>query len=35
METKNKFKPDPKLKLMGQVLQVLRYHHQALRFQNQ
>jgi len=33
METKNKpkFKPDPKLKLMDQVRQVLRYHHYAYR----
>lgn len=27
MENKPKFKPDPKLKLMDQVRQVLRYHH--------
>lgn len=26
-----KFKPDPKLKLMDQVRQVLRYHHYAYR----
>ncbi len=33
METKSKakFKPDPKLKLMDQVCQVLRYHHYAYR----
>jgi len=33
METKSKpkFKPDPKLKLMDQVRQVLRYHHYAYR----
>ena len=33
METKNKpiFKPDPKLKLMDQVRQVLRYHRYACR----
>ena len=33
METKNKskFKPDPKLKLMDQVRQVLRYHHYVYR----
>ncbi|MBU4001090.1 MAG: phage integrase N-terminal SAM-like domain-containing protein [Proteobacteria bacterium] len=30
MQTKQKFKPDPKLKLMDQVRQVLRYHHYAL-----
>jgi len=29
MENKPKFKPDPKLKLMDQVRQVLRYHHYA------
>ena len=27
MEIKNKFIPDPKIKLMDQVRQVLRYHH--------
>ncbi len=27
---KKKFKPEPKLKLMDQVSQVLRYHHNAL-----
>ena len=33
METKSKakFKPGPKLKLMDQVSQVLRYHHYAYR----
>jgi hypothetical protein len=31
MENKPKFKPDPKLKLMEQVCQVLRYHHYAYR----
>jgi Phage integrase, N-terminal SAM-like domain len=33
METKRKpkFKPNPKLKLMGQVRKVLRYHHYAYR----
>jgi len=33
MENKNKpkFKPDPKLKLMDQTRQVLRYHHYAYR----
>ena len=31
MENKPKFKPDPKLKLMEQVCQVLRYHHYADR----
>ena len=31
MENKPKFKPDPKLKLMEQVRQVLRYHHYAYR----
>lgn len=29
MENKPKFKPDPNLKLMDQVRQVLRYHHYA------
>jgi integron integrase len=29
MEIKQRFKADPKLKLMGQVRQVLRYHHYA------
>jgi hypothetical protein len=28
---KQKFKPDPKLKLMDQTRQVLRYHHYAYR----
>ncbi len=31
MEKQAKFKPDPSLKLMDQVRQVLRYHHYALR----
>jgi len=31
MEPNKKFKPDPKLKLMDQVRQVLRYHHYAYR----
>ena len=31
MENEPKFKPDPKLKLMDQVRQVLRYHHYAYR----
>lgn len=31
MEINRKFKPDPKLKLMDQVSQVLRYHHYAYR----
>jgi site-specific recombinase XerD len=31
MENKPKFKPDPKLKLMEQMRQVLRYHHYAYR----
>jgi integron integrase len=31
METKAKFRPDPELKLMDQVRQVLRYHHYAYR----
>jgi integron integrase len=30
MEIKPKFTPDPKLKLMDQVRQVLRYHHYAI-----
>ena len=30
MEIKNKFKLDPRLKLMDQVRQVLRYHHYSL-----
>ena len=29
--SKLKFKPDPELKLMGQVRQVLRYNHYAYR----
>ena len=33
MKNKNKpkFKPDPKLKLIGQMRQVLRYHHYSYR----
>ncbi|MCP4108633.1 MAG: tyrosine-type recombinase/integrase [Desulfobacteraceae bacterium] len=31
MESKKKFKPDPDLKLMDQVRQVLRYHHYRYR----
>ena len=31
MESKEKFKPDPSLRLMDQVRQVLRYHHYAYR----
>jgi site-specific recombinase XerD len=31
MESKQKFRPDPELKLMEQVRQVLRYHHYAYR----
>jgi integrase len=31
METKPLFKPDPKLKLMDQVREVLRYYHYAYR----
>jgi hypothetical protein len=33
METQKRprFKPDPNLKLMDQVRQVLRYHHYAYR----
>lgn len=31
MESKGKFKPDPDLRLMDQVRQVLRYHHYAYR----
>jgi hypothetical protein len=31
MESKKKFKPDPSLKLMDQVLEVLRYYHYAYR----
>jgi integron integrase len=31
MENKSKFCPDPKLKLMDQVREVLRYHHYAYR----
>lgn len=31
MENKPKFLPNPKLKLMEQVREVLRYHHYAYR----
>ena len=31
MESNRKFRPDPNLKLMDQVRQVLRYHHYAFR----
>ena len=31
MENKPKFHPNPKLKLMEQVREVLRYHHYAYR----
>ncbi|MCF8070687.1 MAG: integron integrase [Desulfobacterales bacterium] len=31
MENASKFRPDPKLRLMDQVRQVLRYHHYAYR----
>jgi len=31
MEYKQKFQPDPELKLMDQVVQVLRYHHYSYR----
>ena len=31
MKPNEKFKPDPKLKLMDQVRKVLRYHHYAYR----
>ncbi|NVM25984.1 MAG: phage integrase N-terminal SAM-like domain-containing protein [Desulfobacterales bacterium] len=31
MESKGKFRPDPGIKLMDQVRQVLRYHHYAYR----
>ncbi|SDU62664.1 integron integrase [Desulfobacula phenolica] len=31
MENKSKFRPNPKLKLMDQVREVLRYHHYAYR----
>jgi len=31
MESKEKFRPDPNLRLMDQVLEVLRYHHYAYR----
>ena len=29
MESQTKFRPDPELKLMDQVREVLRYHHYA------
>ena len=31
MESQSKFRPDPKLKLMDQVREVLRYKHYAFR----
>ena len=31
MENKEKFRPDPQLRLMDQVRQVMRYHHYAYR----
>ena len=31
MESKKKFKPVPKLKLMDQVKQLMRYHHYVYR----
>jgi len=31
MESKPVFKPNPKLKLMDQVLEILRYYHYAYR----
>jgi len=31
MENKPKFRPNPNLKLMDQVREVLRYHHYAYR----
>ena len=31
MESQSKFHPDPKLKLMDQIKEVLRYHHYAYR----
>ncbi len=31
MENKQKFRPNPRLKLMEQVRQVMRYHHYAYR----
>lgn len=34
MESNRKFRPDPKLKLMDQVRQVMRYHHYAIRTEN-
>jgi len=34
MENKRKFRPDPDIKLMDQVRQVLRYHHYAYCTEN-
>ncbi len=34
MENERKFRPDPGIKLMDQVRQVLRYHHYAYRTEN-
>ena len=34
MENKRKFRPDPELKLMDQVREVLRYHHYSYRTEN-
>jgi len=34
MENKRKFRPDPGIKLVDQVRQVLRYHHYAYRTEN-
>ena len=31
MDSKKRFKPDPQLRLMDQVKQVMRYHHYAYR----
>ena len=31
MENSKKFRPDPKLRLMDQVRQVIQYHHYAYR----
>jgi len=33
MENKEKFRPDPQLRLMDQVRQVMRYHHYAYRIE--
>ena len=30
MEIKNKFTPEPKIKLMDQTQQILRYHHYSI-----